>query len=98
VRPILHGDVSNAARALLRVPAQLRADLCDRMIAEAEAAYRHAQSTRQMHPLWGNGSLMSAARKRPLANEPGFDDVDYCGCFSMVLEALIRRQISPRRS
>ena len=38
MRPILHGDVSDAARALLAAPSEARERLCRRMIAEADAA------------------------------------------------------------
>lgn len=92
MRPVLHGDVSNAARALLRVPRGRRHDLCARMIREAEAADVHVRDTGALHPVWGNGSLMSAARKRVLADEPTFDDANYCACFEMVLRALIDRR------
>lgn len=95
MRPVLHGDVSNAARALLRVPPGLRKGLCARMITEAEAADAYARGSGRVHPLWGNGSLMSAARKRMLADEPTFDDGDYCECFELVLRRLIERRISP---
>lgn len=98
MRPLLHGDVSNAARALLAVPRSFRPVLCRRMIVEAEAADDHVRRTGRLHPLWGNGSLMAAARRRRLADEPGFDDADYCACFEMVLRALIDRKIIPRRS
>lgn len=91
MRRVLYGDVSNAARVLLRVPEAARARLCARLLAEAEYADRHMRRTGRAHPLWGNGSLMAAARKRMLAPEPGFDDPDYCACFEMVLQALIRR-------
>ena len=95
MRPVLHGDVSNAARALLNVP---RVDLCTRMMREAEAADVFAHHSGQLHPLWGNGSLMAASRKRMLANEPTFDDVDYCDCFEMVLRGLVNWRASPQRS
>lgn len=98
MRPLLHGDVSNAARALLAAPGSCRADLCRRMIAEAEAADAHRERTGRLHPLWGNGSLMAAARRRALADEPGFDDAEYCECFEMVLRELIRHRLSQRRS
>ncbi len=62
------------------------------MVAEAELADRHVQRTGRLHPLYGNGSLMTAARTRVLADEPGFDDLDYCQCFEMVLRQLILRQ------
>jgi hypothetical protein len=98
MRPVLHGDISNAARALLSVPEGLRAALCERMIFESEAADSYVSRVGRLHPQWGNGSLMSAARKRILADEPTFDDVDYCACFEMVLRRLIERRASPRRS
>lgn len=94
MRPVLHGDVSAAARVLLNAPALDRKVLCRRTIAEAEVADRHVQRTGRMHPLFGNGSLMSAARKRLMADEPGFDDPDYCLCFETVLRALIARALS----
>jgi hypothetical protein len=98
MRPVLHGDVSSAARALLVVPEAGRAALCARMIAEAEAADRHVQMQGVLHPLWGNGTLMAAARKRVLADEPNFDNPDYCHCFETVLQGLIRTRISQKRS
>lgn len=88
VRALLHGDVSNAARALLAAAPAARPGLALRMIREAEAADRHVRRTGRLHPRWGNGSLMAAARRRRLADEPGFDDRDYCRCFAMVLVAL----------
>lgn len=94
MRPVLHGDVCAAARVLLNAPALGREVLCRRMIAEAEVADRHVQRAGQMHPLFGNGSLMSAARKRVLADEPGFDNRDYCLCFETVLRVLIARALS----
>ncbi len=98
MRPVLHGDISAAARALLAAPSPERRRLCVRMIAEAERADRHVRATGRLHPVYGNGALMSAARSRALADEPGFDDLQYCQCFEMVLSALIRFHISRRRS
>jgi hypothetical protein len=94
MRPVLHGDVSSAARVLLNVPARRRMDLCERMINEAEGADVHFQNTGRSHVLWGNGSLMGAARKRILADEPSFSSTEYCGCFEMVLRALIVHRIT----
>ncbi|MEM8728391.1 MAG: hypothetical protein AAGF79_00620 [Pseudomonadota bacterium] len=89
MRPLLHGDISDAARALLAAPQTGRARLCQRMIIEAEAALTHVNHTGRLHPVWGNGSLMSAARQRRLAPEPGFDDLEYCRCMELVLTCLI---------
>lgn len=92
--PVLHGDVAAAARVLLLAPAAYRESLCQRMIGEADLAEKHLRRTGRHHPLFGNGSLMSAARKRVLADEPGFDDADYCLCFETVLRALVARALS----
>ena len=98
MRPVLHGDISNAARALLNVPGALRGPLCEKMIHEAQAADDFARREGRLHPLWGNGSLMSAARKRVLADEPGFDDLAYCQCFEMVLRGLINHRSAQSHS
>ena len=98
MRPILHGDVSVAARALLAAPHADRGRLCARLIAEAEVAHHHVDETGRVHPVYGNGSLMAAAMGHNLADEPSFDDVTYCQCFEMVLHYLIRFHITQRRS
>lgn len=88
MRPLLYGDISAAARVLYAAPAQTRAALCQQMLAEAEDALDFARSTGRIHPVHGNGSLMAAARKRPLPPEPGFDDPDYRRCMAQVLQAI----------
>ena len=98
MRPVLHGDISAAARALLTAPQAERDRLCSRMIQEAEMADRHVGQTGRLHPLFGNGSLMAVARNRRLADEPSFDDLQYCQCFETVLRHLIRFQINRTRS
>lgn len=98
MRPVLHGDVSAAARVLLAAPPDTREALCVRMLAEAELAHRHVSATGRLHPLHGNGSLMATAHNRRLADEPGFDDLQYCQCFEVVLRNLIRFQLSLKRS
>lgn len=98
MRPVLHGDICAAARALLAAPRASRHRLCTRMIAEAELADQHVKATGQLHPVYGNGALMTVARSRALADEPGFDDLQYCQCFALVLSALIRFHTSRKRS
>ncbi|MEX0307544.1 MAG: hypothetical protein AB3N12_09175 [Ruegeria sp.] len=98
MRPLLHGDICAAARALLAAPQPDRDQLSTVMIAEAELADQHVARTGRLHPVYGNGSLMAAARSRLLADEPNFDDLQYCQCFELVLRKLIRFQISQTRS
>lgn len=91
MRRLLHDDVCSAARVLRRCPPDQRARLCERMIAEAEAADAYMKRFGRVHPLWGNGSLSAAARKRMLAPDAGFSDPEHCLCFDLVLQRLIRR-------
>lgn len=89
MRRVLHGDVSATARALLAVPPEARGALAARLLREAGAADRFRLATGRAHPLWGNGSLMSAAMRYPRAREPYLDDPDYAACMAMLFEALI---------
>ncbi|WP_232825347.1 DUF7742 family protein [Albibacillus kandeliae] len=90
MRPLYHGDIASAARALLAVPAGERTDLAERLVTEARLADRHVRRTGRLHPDWGNGSLMGAAHKQPMAPEPGFDCADYVACWVEVLTCLGR--------
>ncbi|MEX0287434.1 MAG: hypothetical protein AB3N23_22740 [Paracoccaceae bacterium] len=95
MRPVLHGDVSAAARVLLRVPHAAREALCRQMLDEAQLADDYAQKHGRTHPRYGNGSLMGAARKRALAPEPSFDNRDYCRCMALVLLIVATRLSAP---
>lgn len=98
MRPVLHGDVSSAARVLYALAPGMRETIGKRMIAEAECADRFARTNGQIHPMFGNGSLMGAARKRMMAPEPGFDDPEYCRCFELILRCLVDWQINRTHS
>ncbi len=98
MRPVLHGDVTHAARAMLRVPEAARAAFCAALIHKAELADQHRARTGRVHVFWGNGSLMAAARAHPLAPEPSLDDDAYCSCMEQVLRALIDWRFSRKRS
>lgn len=91
MRPVGHGDVTAAACALLRVPAEKRAHLLARLLAEAETADAYRRETGRLHPLWGNGSLMGAAMGHARAREPFLDEPEYAACMAMVFEALVVR-------
>lgn len=97
MRRVFLGDALAAARALLGAPSSRRAWVLRRMIAEAQAADRYCQLTRRMHPLWGDGSLMSAALRRRSVPEPFLDDPEYRACVIDVLTELpSRRKGQPR--
>ncbi|TYB82874.1 hypothetical protein [Maritimibacter fusiformis] len=91
MRRVMHGDVVAAGCALLAVPEAGRARLLSRMLAEAEAADRHRRATGRAHPVWGTGSLMSAALARDRVAEPFLDDRAYAECLALVFEVLARR-------
>lgn len=98
MRPVLHGDVVSAARALLTVPEAGREDFCATLIQRANMADKHCRQTGHVHLMWGNGSLMAAARTYSLPPEPSLEDDTYCSCIEMVLHMLVQWRINQRRS
>lgn len=92
MRRVLHGDVTAAARAMLAAPAEARARLLTRLLVEAEAADAYRLRTGRAHPLFGTGSLMSAALAHPVTREPYLDDPDYAACLARVFETLAQRR------
>lgn len=65
MRRCLAGDLSEAAALLAASDIRDQHGLCQRLIAQADAAHRYAKRFGRAHPKWGNGSLMS----RVLAEE-----------------------------
>ncbi|MFD2739868.1 hypothetical protein ACFSUD_09830 [Sulfitobacter aestuarii] len=92
MRAVLHSDLIAAARALLLVPRDERPALCETMLREADWADRFTRRLGRMHPLWGNGTLLAAARRRDWADEPRVNQPDYCACLLLVLQALAARR------
>jgi hypothetical protein len=92
--PVLHSDVTAAARALLAVPASARSDLVARIVQQADFANRYCRRLGKPHSTWGNGTLAAAAHQYELAEEPTFDSSEYCECMVLVLGCLtVRRSI-----
>jgi len=89
MRPVLHGDVVAAARALLAVEAGARAGLIRRLISQAGWADRFRRTRGRVHPFWGDGSLEVAAAQHVQMPEPYLDAPDYCECMIAVFEALL---------
>ena len=88
MRRVLMGDVIAAARAMAAAPPARRGWVLDRICREATRAEAHRQLTGRMHPIWGDGSLMAAALRRPCRPEPGLEDDDYRLAMIEVLEAI----------
>lgn len=92
MRRPLPGDIAAIARVLLALPPSARPIRLARLIAAAETADAHRQTMGRAHPRWGTGSLMAAASGMPKATDPGFGDDEYCRCWVLTLEALIRHR------
>lgn len=60
------------------------------ILEQASIADLHFKRLKRGHPVWGNGSLVAAALRREMAPEPFLDDQEYCSCFVVVFEELIR--------
>ncbi len=89
MRPVMHGDVVAAARVLVAEPCARRHAVLGRLLQEAGWADAYRRDSGRVHPMWGDGSLMTAALLRRPGREPGLSDTDYCGCLAMVLETLV---------
>lgn len=89
MRPVLHGDVSAAARVLLSVPEVDQRELMLQMLERASVADVYYKRLGRGHPVWGNGSLMAVALNYDMTAEPFLDDPAYCRCWVVVFETLI---------
>ncbi len=98
MRPVLHGDVVAAARALLAVDIGTRPRLMRRMIAQASWADRFRRVSGKVHPFWGDGSLEVVAAGHAQKAEPFLDQPDYCECMIAVFEALLGGSLAHTRS
>ncbi|WP_417721222.1 hypothetical protein [Salipiger sp.] len=94
MKPVMHGDLVAAARALLAAAPGARWRLARDLVARADAADRFLDRHGRVHPEWGNGTLMAAALVLPLAPEPRIDQPVYADCMILVLEALRARRLA----
>jgi hypothetical protein len=80
-----------AARSLLHVPQVERANLCARLLSEADIADRYTRRLGKSHPLWGRGTLREVSGRRSVAAERACNDPEYCACLIMVLAGISDR-------
>ena len=91
LRPIFHGDVVAAARVIYPLePGQRRRKLSE-MITMSSWANRFRKQNGRAHPVWGDGSLMTAALANDPPPEPALDNREYCSCLALVFETLVAR-------
>lgn len=88
MRRVLHGDVSAVACVLYQVGGACREALLARLFTQAAAADAYRKRHKSLHPVWGDGSLMSVALNQPHLAEPFLDEPDYAACMAMVFNAL----------
>lgn len=88
MKPVLPGDVTAAARALLPLPPEARSGFAHRLIDEACAADLHCRRTGQAHRCWGNGTLLGAAHGHEMGREACFEDPEFLDCQVKMLESL----------
>lgn len=89
MRAVHHGDVVAAARVLRALPPGRRAAAIVTLLRSAELGDRHRRAHGRAHPVFGTGTLMSAASGLPKLPEPSLDDPDYLDCLHEVIAALI---------
>lgn len=95
MRRPLHGDAISVARVLLGTRPDRRRWVLARLFREADLAHGRVRRKGSAHPVWGDGSLMTAALRRHPRAEPGLDNADYCRCLAMTFEALAIRGRQP---
>ncbi|WP_341213569.1 hypothetical protein [uncultured Limimaricola sp.] len=88
MRPILPGCLDRAMAALLAVPPGARPALAARLVTEARTADAWRKRQGRAHPLWGDGSLMSAALRHPARPLPPSLGPEARGALRQVLDAL----------
>tara|TARA_B110000908_G_C10196847_1_gene423361 strand:- start:1041 stop:1316 length:276 start_codon:yes stop_codon:yes gene_type:complete len=87
-------DLYHAARAVQAEPLQEREAACQKLMWQAHVADKHLKKLKKSHPLWGDGSLRSAALL-------SFEDVenemmtpDLLACFAVVVEVLLQKHLA----
>lgn len=88
MRPVLVSELDVAVRALLNLPRPERRRRMACILATAQAAERHLAKTGRFHPVHGNGSLASAARRHGVCTARPVCDAEYLDALACVLEGL----------
>ncbi len=88
MRPILPPDLDLLTRVALPLPVEHRAGAIAQILSAADLADRYRKRTGRLHPLHGDGSVLSVAlQHRPSAVGP-FCDARYCTALATVLLAV----------
>lgn len=93
MRAVLMSDVIALARVLKGVEPEARAELCRKVMWEADVSARYTRRLGKVHPKWGDGTLAGAAASHPQTGVGCLDDADTALCFETVLKQL---RVRPR--
>ena len=88
MRPILPPDLDLLARVVLPLPAESRARVIAQLLTHADLADRYRKRTGRLHPLHGDGSVLSVAlQHRPSPSRPTCDRI-YCAALLDVVQGI----------
>lgn len=82
------GDLVAAARACLAAPPRRRRWTAIRIVREAEKARAFRRKGGGVHPIWGDGTVMAAALRRPVLPAPGLGCDQFRACLVACLDAM----------
>lgn len=88
MRPLMSADLDSAVAVVLALPPQDRAVVAQRLLVEADLADRYRKRLGRAHPVYGTGSLLSAASGRPALPQRPYCDAAYCAGLAIVLVAI----------
>ena len=88
MRPLLPGDLDCAVAVVMAQPPEDRPRVAAQLLAQADVADRYRKRLGRAHPVFGTGSLMSAALGWPDAPRGGVYDASYCVALIVVLTAV----------
>ena len=89
MRPPTLADIEVTALALLSAPAEVRPVRLRAILRGARLAAAYRGEMRRLHPLWGSGTLMSAAAAFPAAPRPAAGDRAYLEALALVCTVLL---------
>lgn len=88
MRPLLPGDLDCAVAVVMAQPPEARAGVAARLLAQADLADRYRKRLGRAHPVYGTGSLMSAALGWSFPSNGRLYDSSYCSALIVVLSAV----------
>lgn len=92
MRPVNLADIEVAARVLMAVEEDDRPKTMADIIARADVADRWRRKLHRPHPVYGTGTLMSAAQAYSKAPRPLCIARDELYAYAVVIEALVARR------